>query len=64
MQFKLILTLGNDAMVSTADVAAALEKLASRLGAASYPLDKTMGPHSVQDVNGNTVGYWEVQEET
>jgi hypothetical protein len=65
--FKLTITLGNDAMQTTEDVANALRGLADHVagigeyvdyatGALSWHLDAG----SVRDENGNTVGTWEL----
>lgn len=54
--FSLEITLGNDAMDSPWDVAAALRALADRLEANAWG----DGTAPIRDANGNTVGSWEV----
>lgn len=55
--FVLKITLGNDAMKSADDIAEALRNAALRI---SYIGDcSTFGV--VHDLNGNTVGGWEIQ---
>lgn len=53
--FRLEITMGNDAMDSPADVAAALRVIADQLDA-----DPWKHPRTVRDLNGNTVGAWDV----
>lgn len=54
--FVLRIELGNDAMQTPADIAAALRKLANDLERGFSTRYGTL-----RDVNGNTVGSWEVQ---
>jgi len=62
MEFTLEIELGNEAMQTRGDVAAALKRVATALthyGAA--PIKPTdAGPIAVRDLNGNTIGKWEV----
>lgn len=59
--FLLRIALGNDAMQSGEDVAGALRALADVVGGHGFgPLD-TCAYGVVRDLNGNTVGAWEVQ---
>jgi len=55
--FTLTIELGNAAMSSRRDIARALTALASsaKLG------DRTESSGTVRDLNGNTVGRWEVK---
>ena len=53
-QFKLKITLGNDAMRTGEDIAHALQEVADRV----EQHDDTAG--RIFDANGNTVGKWEV----
>lgn len=59
MTFTLTIELGNDAMQDYVDIASALTKLSERLsdvgGAAKYD------GGGVMDLNGNSVGSWEVR---
>lgn len=62
MELKISIKLGNDAMMSVSDVKKALATVQSKL-AASHPddlIESPVGPRSIQDDNGNTVGFWEV----
>ena len=52
--FTLEITLGNDAMQTPQDVAAALRELANRLDALAGSDDE----QRIRDANGNTVGRW------
>lgn len=59
MTFTLDINIGNDAMQSSDDLAAALRRIADQLE--TYPLDHLFsdGPGRIHDLNGNTVGrYW------
>lgn len=53
--FKLVLSLGNDAMQTRNNVATALRKVAARLEKASFTDDQS---HKILDKNGNSVGQW------
>lgn len=55
--FKLHLELGNDAMSDRYDVADALDEVASKIRFAGI---STGDGDTVSDLNGNTVGKWEV----
>jgi hypothetical protein len=57
-EFVLKIDMGNDAMKSPEDVAVALRALAGKLDAG--------GCHegSVRDLNGNTIGHWELRRES
>jgi hypothetical protein len=57
MKFTLEIELGNAAMRTAGDIAGALAKIAGRID----PRDVAAGAGgAVLDVNGNTVGRWEV----
>ena len=62
MQFTLTITLGNDAMQSGEDLAAALHSVADKLAALGADpiedLDDYDASGRVRDENGNTVGRW------
>lgn len=60
--FKLKIALGNDAMQTTTDVADALRGVADYIaGIGDQPNgDWHLDAGSIRDVNGNTVGSWEV----
>jgi hypothetical protein len=62
-QFSLTIELGNDAMQSTTDVADALRAVADYIaGIGDLPDgDWHLDAGSVRDMNGNTVGSWEVE---
>lgn len=58
-RFQLTIELGNDAMRSMRDVAAALQRVADALK--HEGIDDVDWPSGrIRDVNGNTVGQWEV----
>jgi hypothetical protein len=59
MHFQLRINLGDDAMASARDLGRALIDLGERL----HDCDWIGTPHSVRDVNGNTVGTWDLIEE-
>jgi hypothetical protein len=57
--FELKITLGNDAMQTPTDVAAALKDLAEKLELiGDGPVDPYDGSGKIRDLNGNTVGTW------
>jgi hypothetical protein len=61
MRFQLTITLGNDAMQTGDDVAAALHKAAEHVD--GYDLKSKTLPgmvHAIFDANGNRVGNWKV----
>lgn len=59
MEFRLSITLGNDAMRTPEDVGIALREVRARIGAhLDYFDSDTSG--TIRDANGNTVGTWEV----
>lgn len=61
MEFRLTITLGNDAMRTSQDVADALQQVRTKIsGYPSYFESDTSG--TIKDANGNTVGTWEVVE--
>lgn len=63
MQFTLTIKLGNEAMQETADLIAALEKVASRMNDdySCTPLRSVADyKHTIHDLNGNRVGSWEI----
>lgn len=59
MKYTLILNLGNDAMRDQFDIAGALRKVADRME--NRPMLETHHKFTIQDANGNAVGYWEVK---
>lgn len=63
MKFVLEIELGNDAMENGADVGEALRRVAESVylpvGCIVTP---TIAPVKIRDINGNTVGKWEVRE--
>ena len=54
-KFKLEIELGNDAMITVDDVAAALRNIAHRLDTAGVGRGQRVG---ILDANGNTVGFF------
>lgn len=58
-RFVLKIELGNDAMQNAMDVANALRNAAIKIETNYDEMADARGP--VKDVNGNTVGSWEVQ---
>lgn len=60
MQFTLTIELGNDAIQSAADVATALERVATTLRGRSGREELALlgDPNPIRDINGNTVGTW------
>lgn len=59
MKFTLTIELGNDAMQDSIDVAMRIRVVADRLIRLNHDFSVvTIGP--VRDLNGNTVGRWEV----
>ena len=66
MQFTLSITLGNDAMQTGEDLAAALHSVANKLTAlGDDPIDDLEDFDAfgrVMDANGNGVGRWLIQE--
>ena len=63
MELKLKIRTGNDAMQSGEQLAAALERAAAHvryLGA--EPLTEGISAQRVLDHNGNTVGFWWIEE--
>jgi hypothetical protein len=62
MKFKLEIELGNDAMQTFDDVLEALQESHSSLADGSEPF--IVGDYDLlRDVNGNTVGKWEVTKQ-
>lgn len=57
MDFKLTIKLGNAAMQTPDDVAEALRKLAAKMDHTEF---SGLEFGSIRDVNGNTVGSWEL----
>lgn len=55
-KLKLEIEIGNDAMQTRLDVAEALERVAIRLK--TFGLDRASS--KILDVNGNTVGKWQI----
>lgn len=76
MRFQLHISLGNDAMKTPRDIAAALHKIADELDA-TYAGQRDEGPDgwndditeqdalavTIRDENGNTVGNWKIEQE-
>jgi hypothetical protein len=60
MKFTLEIDLGNDAMQTGSDVAAALRRLAVKLSDSLF--DEGADHGRIMDLNGNKVGTWEVSE--
>lgn len=61
-RFTLELELGNDAMKSAADIAEALLKTAAHVVEVIGDKDpKPAHSRSIHDVNGNTVGAWNIE---
>jgi hypothetical protein len=58
--FNLTIALGNDAMQNGDDIAEALRHTASRVEAGGL---ETLQSGPVRDLNGNTVGSWEVRDD-
>jgi hypothetical protein len=58
MHFQLRIEIGNAAMSDAADVGRALIELGERL----HDRDWIGTPHKLKDVNGNTVGEWDLTE--
>lgn len=59
MDFQLTIRLGNDTMQTARDLAEALRDAAQIVESYYNGLSKD-GLHSIRDVNGNTVGQWQV----
>jgi len=62
MQFKLVISLGNDAMQDATDVASALEDVAYHVTRYGFAGDGTIWKE-IFDANGNHVGHWTVEDE-
>lgn len=60
MTFTLTIELGNDAMQDGSDIAGALRKVAGKLAGCSAR-DLVGNSGKIMDVNGNSVGEWEVK---
>ena len=58
MEFKLVISLGNDAMQNATDVASALEDVVRHITRYGFA-----GNGIIWDANGNNVGYWIVEDE-
>ena len=60
-QFILEIELGNDAMQNIHDVCGALLNTATRIELSDLEIDDLKsGKYSIRDINGNTVGHYEV----
>ncbi len=59
-RFTLTIDLGNDAMYRGNHIADALRKLAERIECSHY-YDLKVDGGKIMDVNGNSVGNWEVR---
>lgn len=57
-RFTLTIKLGNAAMMTPADIAAALREVADDLADGLERAHQTASPHVIRDVNGNPVGEW------
>jgi hypothetical protein len=62
MKFRLEIHLGNDGMQTLADVARSFADAVNRFSGNMDALKEGDGMR-VQDINGNTVGGWTVQED-
>jgi hypothetical protein len=65
MKFKIEIVLGNAAMQTGFDVAAALESVRGQImsGWGDHPMGNNPDgrePRAIRDVNGNAVGFWKV----
>lgn len=58
MQFTLTIELGNDAMQDGRDVMKALAQVAAKI---AHNTMKLVDSGKIRDINGNTVGQWEVK---
>ena len=61
MKFRLTIKLGNDAMQSADDIAAALVRTAARVARRGEAIQGDSGV--IMDDNGNRVGTWELDAE-
>lgn len=61
-RFTLEIRLGNDAMQTPSDVARALSDISHQLEAESSWDDAEAIKKRLTDINGNTVGWWELDE--
>lgn len=59
--FEVQLTLGNSAMLTGADIARELRKIADEIQHVKNP--RPMHGGTVRDVNGNRVGHFEIKDE-
>lgn len=59
-KFLLEIKIGDAAMRTGTDVAEALEEAATALRAHGYLRDRDAVRVGIRDLNGNTVGHWEV----
>ena len=59
-KFSLEIEFGNDAVLTSYDLAELLSKVASRIKKNKYPLDKEE-VRGIMDYNGNSVGSWEIE---
>lgn len=62
MKFTLEIELGNDAMQTKGDIAAALTQVAARFPRCIMGRMVVGDYGSIRDINGNTVGKWEIQK--
>lgn len=61
-QFVLKINLGNDAMRSIPDITQSLKNVCTVLsGIDSIQDAKKYGQKKIMDVNGNSVGYWQIK---
>lgn len=60
MKFTLEIEFGNDAMQTKADLSAVLTELAARIPRSIVGRIGSGDYGSIRDINGNTVGKWEV----
>lgn len=61
MKFTLEITLGNEAMVTGYDIAVALDTAAKQVNS-NASFDRITKGRKVLDHNGNTVGFWKIEE--
>jgi hypothetical protein len=61
MRFRITITLGNDAMKTSEDVASALRVVAKHVDGYDFASKTLPGMvHAIHDLNGNRVGDWKV----
>jgi len=60
-QFVLRIKLGNDAMQTPYDIQEALKRVSKRIYDADFNLDDMRSGCTIMDLNGNTVGSWQIK---